>query len=162
MFGLMILLLGSAFSFDSMNIDDYKTYDDISVYRERLDEFNKKNNANLMIPEESANGSKEEIIEFFTSMTLNEFDKYIMSLYEMEKNAPLDEIERYAVKPPKENSNDDENESPKAQNYYNKSSSDTTVEEVLEEEYNSDHMFIDWSQNLPVKENDEFKMVNLE
>lgn len=93
----VVMLFGMLIAFDSANIDDYRTYDDLTVYEQRLCEFNEKYGTDFMIPYESANGSHEEVVDFFTSMNLKEFDEYIMSLYIAEKNAPPDPLDKYKV-----------------------------------------------------------------
>lgn len=93
----VVLLFGILIAFNSADIDDYKTYDDLSVYEQRLCEFNEKYGTDFMISYESANGSHEEVVDFFTSMNLKEFDEYIMSLYISEKNAPPDPLDKYKV-----------------------------------------------------------------
>ena len=81
-FDFAVILTGLVMGFNNFDINDYRTYDDISVYEERLAEFNEEHNINFMIPYEPMVGTHDDIVEFYTSMTLKEFDDYIMSLYD--------------------------------------------------------------------------------
>ncbi len=96
MLSKVFLVFGMILSLSSININDYRRYDDLSVYRERLEEFNETHNTNYIIPDEPLEGNHESQIEFLTSMTLKEFDEYILSLYQLDLANP-DPNEKYAA-----------------------------------------------------------------
>ncbi len=55
--------------------------DPLFIYKQRLSFLNKSYNLNYIIPYETATGGDySEIIDFFSAMSLEEFDKYILSL----------------------------------------------------------------------------------
>ena len=64
-----ILFLTAAVLVSSFNTFENQSYDDIEIY-----------GTSYAIPEKPVVGG--DIVEFYTSMTLNEFDKYIMSIYD--------------------------------------------------------------------------------
>lgn len=104
MLSKVVFVLGMILSFNSINFNDYMRYDDLSVYRERLADFNENHNTNYMIPDEPAEGDHEDMIKFVTSMTLKEFDEYILSLYQSDIANP-DPAEKYAATEPITNDN---------------------------------------------------------
>lgn len=66
----------------TIDFDDYKTYDDLSVYEQRVEKFNEKYGTDYGIPYEPMTGTHQDIIDFYTSMTLRELDDYLLSLYD--------------------------------------------------------------------------------
>ena len=78
MFG--IIFITAAILTSSINTFENQSYNDIAIYEQRLERFNEAYKTSYAIPEKSLNG--ENIVEFYTSMTLKEFDKYIMSIYD--------------------------------------------------------------------------------
>lgn len=75
-----ILFLTAAFLVSSFNTFENQSYNDIAIYEQRLEKFNEAYGTSYGIPEKSLDGG--DIVEFYTSMTLNKFDKYIMSIYD--------------------------------------------------------------------------------
>jgi len=75
-----ILFLTAAVLVSSFNTFENQSYDDIEIYEQRLEKFNEVYGTFYAIPEKPVVGG--DIVEFYTSMTLNEFDKYIMSIYD--------------------------------------------------------------------------------
>lgn len=76
-----ILFLTAAVLVSSFNTFENQSYDDIEIYEQRLEKFNEVYGTSYAIPEKPVGGG--DIVEFYTSMTLNEFDKYIMSIYDV-------------------------------------------------------------------------------
>lgn len=74
----MLEVILAAFSLISndLNAYEYLPHSDIAVYEQRLEKFNEQYGTSYEIPDGS------DIVEFYTSMTLKEFDKYIMSIYD--------------------------------------------------------------------------------
>lgn len=64
-------------------LDEKRTYDDMKIYEQRIEEFNEKYGTDYAIPPTTAlGGSYSEIVDFYTSMTLEELDNYLMSIYD--------------------------------------------------------------------------------
>lgn len=142
-FDIAVILTGLVMGLNNFDINDYRTYDDISVYEERLAEFNEEYNTDFMIPYEPMSGTHDDIVEFFTSMTLKEFDDYIMSLYDGSFYDSPEAAEQATVDLPeylKENAIHD----------------NTKTKVGIKDPYNGD-----MTRNLPVKD-DEFAMVFLD
>ena len=142
-FDVAVILTGLVMGFNSFDINDYRTYDNISVYEERLAEFNEEYNTDFMIPYEPMSGTHDDIVEFFTSMTLKEFDDYIMSLYDGSFYDSPEAAEQATIDLPeylKENAIHD----------------NTKIKVGIKGPYNGD-----MTRNLPVKD-DEFAMVLLD
>lgn len=67
-----ILIVAASVAISALN----PVNNDISLYEQRLEMFNDEYGTDYAIPE------NDEIIEFYTSMTPEEFDSYIMSIYD--------------------------------------------------------------------------------
>lgn len=73
---LEVLLSAVSLSLTNLNAYENQPHSDIAVYEQRLEKFNEKYGTGYEILSDS------DIIDFYTSMTLKEFDRYIMSIYD--------------------------------------------------------------------------------
>ena len=73
---LEMLLATVSLVLTNLNAYENQPHSDIAVYEQRLEKFNEKYGTTYEIPKDS------DIVEFYTSMTLKEFDRYIMSIYD--------------------------------------------------------------------------------
>lgn len=85
-----LLLIMSVLSTLSVSAE-YLEEDPLILYKNRLSYLNEAYDLDYMIPEETASGGDySEIIDFFSVMSIEEFDNYILSLNEYDS---LDDIE---------------------------------------------------------------------
>lgn len=73
---LEALLATVSLALTNLNAYENQPHSDIAVYEQRLEKFNEKYGTSYEITGDS------DIVEFYTSMTLKEFDRYIMSIYD--------------------------------------------------------------------------------
>lgn len=73
---LEALLATVSLALTNLNAYENQPHSDIAVYEQRLEKFNEKYGTSYEIPGDS------NIVDFYTSMTLKEFDRYIMSIYD--------------------------------------------------------------------------------
>lgn len=77
---LNVFLAMVSIAVSNLNAYENQPHSDIAVYEQRLEKFNEKYGTSYAIPEAGLDGS--DVVEFYTSMTLKEFDRYIMSIYD--------------------------------------------------------------------------------
>ncbi len=77
---LISFIIAFTASLIPVNTNENIDYNDISVYKQRLEDFNEEHGTMYGIPDEFLDGG--DIVEFYTSMSLEEFDRYIMSIYD--------------------------------------------------------------------------------
>lgn len=83
--------------FGTVSVSAESTEDPLIAYKQRLDILNSKYNLDYMIPSETAHGGDySEIVSFFSVMSLEEFDEYILSL-EDENNSDSSDSEEIQI-----------------------------------------------------------------